>query len=350
MNRSAAIDERCGSAEGKLITNSLRALHYLGSLKLTLALLLLFTFCIATYYFLEQSYNSLIATPLFLLSLNLLSAIIIKPIFRSQISLLLFHLALLGLLILIAASRLSYFKGSAEITNGEAFSGAISSTQGPWHQSRIDKIHFILDDFVINYTSYNKTPQRDDTKAYLRWTDSAGNTNQGVVGDHRPLIMEGYRFYTTHNKGFAPLFVWQPKGGRPQQGSIHLPAYPANEYNQAIDWNIPGTSHHLWTQLQFDETILNPNSASQFHAPGEHLLIVRDGEQRHEIRPGQTLTFNDGLLTYKELRTWMGFLVLSDWTLPWLFAAGFLAALSLGWHYWRKVSDRPWLQEQVITR
>ena len=38
----------------------------------------------------------------------------------------------------------------------------------------------------------------------------------------------------------------------------------------------------------------------------------------------------------------MGYVVYSDWTLPWLLAAATLAAAALGWHFWRRFAMRPW--------
>jgi len=81
------------------------------------------------------------------------------------------------------------------------------------------------------------------------WQNEDGQFQQATIGDHYPLILAGYRFYTTHNKGFAPSFVWYPDGGQPQQGTIHLPSYPAHEYQQALSWHIPGTRHEIWTDL-----------------------------------------------------------------------------------------------------
>jgi cytochrome c biogenesis protein len=325
-------------------------LRLLGSLDLTLALLILLALCISSYYFTDQEYNILIATPLFLLSINLMTALLVQPAFRKNSSLLLFHIALLALLILITAGRLSYLKAETEVTSGEAFSGSINNiSHGLLHNQRIQNIHFILDAFTTNYTPGIDMPQRDATHAKVRWVDSQGKMNQGVVGDHRPLIIDDYRFYTTHNKGFAPVFIWQQNGKDKQQGAIHLPAYPAHEFSQALDWTIPGTDHHLWTQLQFDETIILSDRASIFHPPQEHFLALRYGNSRYEMRPGQSISFDDGILTYKELRTWMGFSVFYDWTLPWLFAAGFLAVLSLAWHYWKKTAARPWLESQSNT-
>jgi len=88
--------------------------------------------------------------------------------------------------------------------------------------------------------------------------------------------------------------------------------------------------------------ILDPEQPSQFRIPEEHHLVLRVDEQRYELRPGDGVELRGGRLVYDELRTWMGFTVSSDWTLPWLFAASLFAVLSMAWHFWCKFNHRPW--------
>jgi len=318
-------------------------LRALASLRLTLGLLLLLLLFVALFLVNREISSIWLALPLGLLALNLLAAILTHPAFRREPALLTFHLALLALVGLAALGRLTHLDGQAEVTTGEGFDNTlVQRWGGPWHNDRLAQLRFRLDDFTIDYTPSQGVAQRDATRAHVHWRDTHGNEQQGIIGDHYPLILEGYRFYTTHNKGFAPVFLWQPAGGAPQQGSIHLPAWPAHEYRQALDWTLPGTTHRLWAELQFEEVILDPQRPSRFRPPREHRLVVRMGDLRQELQPGEWLDLHDGRLTYRELRTWMGFKVFYDWTLPWLLAAGVMAVLSLGWHYWRKCAAKPW--------
>ncbi|HEY0721135.1 MAG TPA: cytochrome c biogenesis protein ResB [Gammaproteobacteria bacterium] len=310
---------------------------------MTLLLLPLFIGLVLIYSFQENRNPLLIAIPLFLLAANLLAASITSAQFRHQLPLLMFHLSLLLLVLLTAIGRLSALEGETEITVGEEFSARGSSVRsGPLHRSALDSVKFMLNEFTIQYEPDRDGLSRGATHCRVSWVNNRGETMQGTIGDHLPLILHGYRFYTTHNKGFAPVFLWQPKRGKAQQGSIHLPSYPANEHTQALSWSLPGTDHHLWTQLQFDEVILDLNKSSSFHPPKHHQLIVRVGESRSELVPGMAIELTDGRLIYTELRSWMGFKISSDWTLPWLIAAGIIAAVSLGWHYWRRFSAVPW--------
>lgn len=316
-------------------------LRRLASLKLTLVIFVLFGTGVTAAYFGGLPPTWAVAVPLFLFAVNLLAAILFNPAFRRQTPLLVFHLALLAVILLLAAGRLTYLKGRLELTEGETFRGELTGYEsGPFHPWGLDRFVFAQGAFSIDY---DVNIQRNKTHSQVRWIDAAGAAGAGIVGDDRPLVLEGYRFYTTHNKGFAPAFSWHPADGAPvRRGSIHLPGYPANEYRQTQRWTIPGTSIGIWTMLQFDETILDPARPSQFRVPQEHRLVLRVSDDRHELRPGEYIDLPGGRLVYEGLRTWMGYQVFYDWTITWLLAACLVAVLSLAWHYWQKCSARPW--------
>jgi cytochrome c biogenesis protein len=94
--------------------------------------------------------------------------------------------------------------------------------------------------------------------------------------------------------------------------------------------------------LQFDEVLLDPDRVSQFRLPTRHTLVVRIGDARQELVPGERMVVPGGVLVYERLSTWMGYTVFYDWTLPWLFAACMLAVASLAWHFWTKFAVQPW--------
>ena len=55
-----------------------------------------------------------------------------------------------------------------------------------------------------------------------------------------------------------------------------------------------------------------------------------------------TLEFPEGRLTFVGLRSWMGYNVFYDWTLPWLAATVCVAVVSLGWHFMSKFKRKAW--------
>ena len=318
-------------------------LKRLASLKLTLVMLIALVAGVLAYDPDVGATVWLLVAPLFLGALNLGAAMCVSPVFRRQTALFTFHLALLAVVLLVAIGRLTYLKGELELAEGEAFSGELTrSESGPWHRSRLERAQFVNDGFTIRY---EKGVRRGETRNAIRWLDDGGRVQHAVIGDIEPLVRQGYRFYTSFNKGFAPVFVWYPADGSPpRRGSIHLPAYPIHEYRQALDWTLPGTQVALWTMLQFDEVLLDPEQVSQFRLPERHTLVVRIGDARHELTPGASLTLAQGVLVYERLSTWMGYTVFYDWTLPWLFVACMLAVASLAWHFWNKCAAQPWDQ------
>jgi hypothetical protein len=311
----------------------------LASLKLTAAALLLLAGGVTWAYAARAQAEIAVVLPMALLALNLLAAILVNAAFRRQAPLLVFHVALLALVVLVAAGRLSYLNGRAELATGEEFSQLLDAERGPLHVSRLDRVSFVNEGFEIDYAPKWK---RAETRNRLRWRDAQGVEHAGIIGDQTPLVLEGYRFYTTSNKGFAPVFVWQPSGGAAQRGSVHLPPYPVLQLGQQADWVLPGTDQKITVKLRIDEELIDFEKASAFRLPPKQDLEILAQGKSHRLVPGDSLELGAGRLRYEGLTTWMGYAVFSDWTMPWLAAAAALAAAALGWHFWRRFASRPW--------
>jgi len=316
-------------------------MRMLASLKLTLVSLVVLGATIVYAYLGDERGGLAIVPPLVLLSINLIAAVATHPAFRRWSALLAFHLGLISIVLLVALGRMTYLKGRVELAQGEEFPGVLTDTEaGPWHRSGLVDVHFTNDGFRI---AYAPGLQRDKTRNNVRYLDEDGREQTAEIGDHMPLVLSGYRFYTSPNKGFAPAFIWTPAGSRqPILGTVNLPSYPLNELKQAREWQLPGTGMKLWTMLQFDGVLIDPNNASEFKLPEKHTIILRIGEQRRELRPGDTVDLPEGQLRYEGLRTWMGYTVFYDWTIHWLLVACAFTVASLGWHFWRKFAARPW--------
>lgn len=320
-----------------------RVLRLLGSLRLTLAILLALGAGIVVAYRNETKTIWPLVLPLALCALNLLAAILTNPLFRRQTPLLMFHLALLSIILLVAVGRTTYLKGQLELVEGQEFDGTLTKEEsGPWHINSLSGLRFVNVGFGIDYAA---GVRRGTTQNKVRFLDADGLPHEVIIGDNTPMVLDGYRFYTSFNKGFAPVFLWHSRGspgGPPLLGTVNLPAYPLHEYRQALDWVLPGTQIKAWTMLQFDEIILDPDKPSVFRLPEKHHVVMRIGEQRWQLLPGQAIDLPEGRLEYQGLRAWMGYTVFSDWTIPWLLSASLLAVGSLGWYFWRKFATHPW--------
>ena len=283
----------------------------------------------------------LLATPLALLALNLACAVATHASFRAQPALLAFHLALLAVVALAAAGRLTYLKGTLELSDGEEFAGALNQReQGPLHGDAIEGVAFTQLGFTVHYQPGMKRAQ---THARIAWRDARGTLREAEVGDDTPLRLAGYRFYTTPNKGFAPEFVWQgARGGAPVRGTVHMPSFPAQLASQQQEWTPPGASQALTIRLELEAQLVDLERPWVLRAPVAHALAIDADAQRVVLRPGESHAFAAGTLHYVGLRMWMGYSVFYDWTLPWLLAAAVLAALALGAHYYGKFRREPW--------
>jgi cytochrome c biogenesis protein len=282
-----------------------------------------------------------LAVPLALLALNLLAAVATRPRFRRQRALLVFHLGLVAVVLLLAGGRLTYLRGTAEVVEGGAFDGQLSSVDaGPWHRGRLDRVQFVNQGFKIDYAP---GVLRNHTRNAVRYVDEAGVERAGEVGDQVPLVLDGYRFYTTPNKGYAPTFAWYPAGGAAAVlGAVHLPSYPANQYRQAREWRLPGVAAPVWTMLQFDEVILDPARPSDFRLPSAYKVVVRVGALRRELQVGDALELPEGRLVFDGLRTWMGYSVFYDATMDALLLACMVSVAALGWHLAQRYAREPW--------
>lgn len=271
------------------------------------------------------------------LAINLAAALVVHPAFRRQLPLLVAHLALLALAVGAGVGRLAALDGRFELTEDVPFDGTLlDQRSGPLHNGTLQDLRFVQRGFEIDYAAGRR---RGATRNAVAWQTGDGRTRQAVIGDHRPLVLEGYRFYTSSNKGFAPVLRWQPADGEPLRGAVHLPSFPMHELAQSRSWTLPD-GREVWVQLQSDETLIDPSRADQFRRPAQHRLVVRAGSLRAELRPGEVLTLPGGQLVYEALRTWMGYRVTYDPTLPWLLAAALLATLALGVHYALKLSAK----------
>ena len=309
------------------------------SLRLTPLWMVLLGISSVSVYKFNDSAAPWLAVPLLLLAGNLIAAVATNRIFRLQLPLLVFHLALIALVMLAAMGRLSYLNGNTEVTEGAAFEGLKNMDAGPLHWGRLEQLHFVNDGFVINYMA---GPILDRNRSRVRWQGSDGRERVGEIEANHPLVLFGYRIYPTSNKGFAPLFVWQAKGIQPLLAAVHLPSYPANAATQAQTWRPAGSQTDLWVMLQVDENLIPPDRPSKFRLPDNRTLVLRREDTRYELQPGDKIVLPDGTLEYRELRTWMGYRVFYDWTIPWMLAACGVAILSMGWHFWGKFASRPW--------
>ena len=169
----------------------------------TLVLLILLGLAIIAYYQMAAAERIwLIAIPALLLILNFLLALVTRQILKNNWPLILFHFALIALVLLALVGRLSYFRATLELAHNETFAGQLENRQqGPWHRYGLDGASFTNLGFQIRYHAGIK---RDKTTNQILLELADGRRHRLEIGDHVPLVIGHYRFYTSHNKGYAP--------------------------------------------------------------------------------------------------------------------------------------------------
>ncbi|MDB5953709.1 hypothetical protein [Ramlibacter sp.] len=269
--------------------------------------------------------------PLALLGLNLAAAIAMRPALRRG-GLGLFHFALLAFLLLAGWGRLTHFDGRVEVAQDGFFDPALVEVtgQGPWHGEAWKRLQFRQGGWEVDYRPGVK---RAHTRS-LAWLP--GEQEPRTVGDDTALILAGYRFYTTPNKGFAPLLAWQATGAETMQGVLHMPSYPMFDWKQEQAWTAPdGTALRFW--LRIERPIAQEVAWTLSTKDVPALLVVEAAGVRHELRPGGALTLPSGTLRYERLLGWMGYRIFYDPTLIPLLAAALLGVAGLAWHLWRRI-------------
>lgn len=285
--------------------------------------------------------TALVVVPLALLVVNLAAAILGNARFRADLPLLVFHLALLALVALLVIARLIYFEGAVRLTTGVEFDGSYHDHhQGLLHGGDAARLRFSHEGLSEHTPAGGGYPS---TYANVHWLDASGMPRLAVIGNDRPLVLDGYRIFATRERGYSPLFRWQPRHGREYFGTAHLQdsfmQTGSREFIIGATLDLPG-ARQVWVQLVPEEPAGSTGVQHELGAESlRHHLVLRTDERRAELRPGDSIELADGRLTYLRLSTWLGYRVTYDPTAPWLVATIIVGVLSLVAFYarlWRK--------------
>jgi len=283
--------------------------------------------------------------PLVLLALNLIAAITTNPKINQQTGLLVFHVSLLLILLLAAIGRLTHMDAHLELVVGTEFDPdkLLETNAGPLHFKNFDNVHFVQGPFTVEYAPGMR---RGLTHSHVKVKTATGEWEDREVGDDRPLLIDGYRFYTTFNKGFTSILTWTPSGAEPITGTVNMPSYPLFDYKQDNRWNPPGSDKEIkfWLQLnagmkEDDHWVLDGRTSSG-------VLIVTTDDKRHEVQLGQSVQLSDGQLRFDALTMWMGYRLFYDPTIQWMFFVSIMGVLGLAQYFWKKTNLQPWMDEK----
>jgi len=274
--------------------------------------------------------------PLGLLVVNLTASILSNARFRADLPLLVFHVALLAFVALLAAARLTYFEGTAKLTVGEHFAGELRTEErGALHGDGVRTLRFSNEGFTEVFpekSMYRATHNR------ISFRDEAGAAHQAVIGDDRPLVIGGYRIYTTRNRGFAPVLQWLPDAGAIQFATVQLGQIGEDGFSPGTQWKMAG-GPAIWVTMSTEPTPYQPGTQRENLGAKEapNKLVLRVNERFYDLRAGESAQLPGGRLTYAGLSAWMGYRIVYDPTKPWVIGAVAVAIASLVWFYARRL-------------
>ena len=317
----------------------MKMFHTLSSLRLTLAGMLMLAAGVLVCYFDPAASLAWMILPLLLLASNLVAAVRVNPVIRRQPALLLFHVCLLAVVLLAAASQLGSLQGRVELTEGQAFSADAVNVvrQGLWHPGeRLERVAFTQGPLRV---FYNPGLNRSGTESRLLLDGQARGDAEQMIGDNTPLVVDGYRFYTTPNKGYSVLLVWHDTSGNAVTGAVNFPSYPRNDWQQLNNWVSPNGQ-----PLGLELVLGNPPGFSQQwtleSVDVDAALHLTSDSRTQILKPGEHVRFADGSLQFVSVRMWMGYEIRYEPLMPWLFGVAVIGVLALAWHFRTRLNGR----------
>lgn len=270
-------------------------------------------------------------------TVNLVAALISNTVLRSQPMLFAFHALSALFVVLLVADRLTTLRGHVEVTEGALFDPGHAVVEAGWlHRNGLADVVFVQGPFEIRYAPGMR---RRETESLVRVPGEAGAWHTARVGDEHPLQIGGYRFYTSFNKGFAPVITFTGPDATPQTGAVHLPSFPLNDYRQGNEWLPPGGGKPLKLWLKFDDPIYDADNNWTFRKPRNPELVVIDDATRQTIAIGESAVLPAGTIRFDAVRSWMGYTISSSSFAPWLLAIAFVGLLCLAAHVAGRISE-----------
>ena len=288
---------------------------------------------------------------------------------------LVFHIALLGLLVSIATGQLLHYRGQAIITEGRGFANAVvdydTFDKGAWFRPQeLSPFSLTLDDFSSRFASDTVAfAQARDFTAYVTVTDADGSASKQTIKVNHPLTIAGAKVYLQGN-GFAPeVTVRDAKGEVAFSGRV--PFIPQdNVYTSRGVIKVPDVSKGLeqigLTGYFLPTAVINADGTarSAFPQPENPMLVLQvwsgdlgldagvpqnvykldtatmtaatgsDGKRAQVlVAPGQTVKLPDGLGTItmsKDIPRYVALDLRYDPSLAWVLTFALLALAGLG--------------------
>lgn len=302
-------------------------MHSMASLRLTLIGLLLLAAGLVADQNHWLSGVWAITPPLALLAVNLAVAMLVDPRFRRKPALFAFHLCLLLLALLAGYGQLARFDARLSLVEGQEYDGTLLTPVRSGPLAPLPLVDGVLRQGGIA-VDYTPELRRGATRSQV-WVADRGWLE---IGDDVPVLVDGYRFYTTSNKGYAALLSWLPENGEAQLGAVQFPSYPATELGQVSRWHTPA-GEEVEMALALSPSPYNETWTLSTALAADATVEVTSAGQQKRLHPGEAMSLTGGQLRFERVSMWMGYKVTYDSTLPWLFSLAVLAVVFMSVHF-----------------
>lgn len=308
----------------------------IGSLRLTAPAMLCLMVGIFVSYRDDSASVWWMVIPTMVLASNLLAALVVNPRLRRQRPLLVFHLCLVGIAVLGIVDLLTMFTGRVELSVGQNFVAAsvVETRRGPYHElGALHEVRFTQGHFSVGYAP---GLIRGRTMSEVGVRPGDGSSQRSLVGDNVPIEVEGYRFFTTSNKGYAAVVTWLGLDGVEQTGSVHFPTYPMREWRQVNELVTPAgetVRFSLEPSRRVDDGVAWTLDSRSTEAA---LRAQVDDGSEIELVPGSVVRVDGGALRFDHITMWMGYEIEYRPMLRWFFVMAWLGLGAVGWHFFSR--------------
>lgn len=296
------------------------------------------------------THADVVVVPLLLLALNLVAALLTLPRFRNDLPLLVMHLALIAFLLLLLASKLVRYEAQVVLADGQQFSGGevVGETRRPAYPGGVEALRFANEG---QRRSYNPDGSLYARYSQVRW--QRGDEEHRVRLGKAPLVIDSHAIYQSLNWGHAARLIWQGEQGELKSTSLIFAAWRDGIDQQGAPWQPVAGVRPVWFGLEFSERALDPlhDGRTPADAPDGLGLVVRDGNDRWLLAPGQTRYLPGfGMIGYHGTVGWMGYDIVYDPLKNGLLAVTLVLVLAMVGYYLRQMRAVSWQRRRTDDR
>nr|MBF0223193.1 cytochrome c biogenesis protein ResB [Desulfobulbaceae bacterium] len=248
---------------------------------------------------------------------------------KSRWGVFIFHL---GLFILLNAAIYGLFKhqrGFVPLMEGETFIGQdgdwLVPSNGPLAERLTFPFNVRLNKFKVAYWDND---QEQQMHSQLLFSDDNGNiVSKNEISVSSPIEHGGVSFHQSQDFGYALTFALHTNDAKPIVSHFILDAVGDKSKPLTGKSDYPNTGYIF--KMRFFPDISRPSFS--LIQPGVDLTILENKDIQFEGRLllGQTINFDDNILTFLDVRPWSGIIAIRGYVLPGVYLSFLLIVIGM---------------------